>query len=61
MQIELRNMATGVLSVFDVQGWFSKSKEGGQLVRDIPAREGRKIMVDSKSLANIHLQKKKNS
>ena len=42
-------MTTGVLSVFDVQGWFSRSKEGGQLTRDVPAREGRKLMVDSKS------------
>ena len=39
-------MATGVLSVFDVKGWFSKKK--GELVRDIPAREGRQIMVSSK-------------
>ena len=44
-QVELRNMATGVLSVFDVKDWFSKKK--GELVRDIPAREGRQIMVSS--------------
>lgn len=49
-QIELRNMATGVLSVFDVQGWFSKRKDGGQLTRDVPAREGRRVMVESKLL-----------
>lgn len=45
-QIELRNMASGILSVFECKGWFSKSK--GVLSRDIPAREGRKIMVESK-------------
>ena len=38
-------MATGVLSVFDVRAWFSKKK--GELSRDIPAREGRQIMVSS--------------
>ena len=41
-------MATGVLSVFDVRAWFSKKK--GELSRDIPAREGRQIMVSSKYL-----------
>lgn len=43
-KIELRNMTTGVLSVFDCRGWFSKSK--GVLSRDLPAREGKKIMVE---------------
>ncbi|XP_053384453.1 lipoxygenase homology domain-containing protein 1-like isoform X6 [Mercenaria mercenaria] len=43
-KIELRNMSTGVLSVFDCKGWLSKAK--GVLSRDMPAREGRKIMVD---------------
>jgi hypothetical protein len=39
-------MSTGVLSVFDCKGWLSKSK--GVLSKDIPAREGRKVMVESK-------------
>ncbi|KAL4225451.1 Lipoxygenase y domain-containing protein 1 [Mactra antiquata] len=43
-KIELRNMATGTLSVFNCQGWFSKSK--GELSRDIPAKERGKVLID---------------
>ncbi|XP_052229243.1 lipoxygenase homology domain-containing protein 1-like isoform X2 [Dreissena polymorpha] len=43
-KVELRNMATGQLTVFEVKGWFSKKK--GELIRDIPAKERGKLAVD---------------
>jgi len=51
-QVELRNMATGQLSVFDVKSWFSKKK--GELVKDIPAKERGKLTVDSTALINTY-------
>ena len=47
LQVEMRNMDTGDLTKFLIDGWLSKSKGDKQLIRDVPATVKGKSLVDS--------------